>query len=346
MVSFAARLVAWHRQHGRHDLPWQRSREPYPIWVSEIMLQQTQVATVIPYYRRFLERFPDLGTLAAAPLEHVLTEWSGLGYYSRARNLHRAAQAIVRDHGGRFPTEFEAVRALPGVGRSTAAAICAFAYGQRRAILDGNVKRVLARYFGVRGYPGDKRVETALWSRADSLLPRQGIADYTQALMDLGAGLCTRVKPGCKSCPVVADCVAYSDGLVEALPARKPKKALPQRRTVMLVLEHAGRVLLERRPEHGIWGGLWCLPECTPEEELQGLCARRFGARVGCISKMAEVPHGFTHFRLTIDPRHLTVAQLLPRAMEPELTWMPVEEAIAAALPAPVRRILAALRSA
>ncbi|MGQ0752021.1 MAG: A/G-specific adenine glycosylase, partial [Betaproteobacteria bacterium] len=172
MDSFAARLIDWHRRHGRHNLPWQRSRDPYPIWVSEIMLQQTQVATVIPYYQRFLQRFPDVGTLAAAALEHVLTEWSGLGYYSRARNLHRAAQTIVRDHGGRFPMELEAVRALPGVGRSTAAAICAFAYGQRHAILDGNVKRVLARYFGIRGYPGDKPVEAALWSRADSLLPR------------------------------------------------------------------------------------------------------------------------------------------------------------------------------
>jgi A/G-specific adenine glycosylase len=344
MDSFAARLIAWHRRHGRHDLPWQRRRDPYAIWVSEIMLQQTQVATVIPYYQRFLEHFPDVQTLAAAPLERVLTAWSGLGYYSRARNLHRAAQAVERYHGGRFPIEFEAVHALPGVGRSTAAAICAFAYGQRHAILDGNVKRVLARYFGVRGYPGDKRVETDLWARADSLLPRQGIADYTQALMDLGAGLCTRLKPSCQSCPVGTDCVARSEGLVKTLPAPRPRKPLPRRRTVMLVLEHAGRVLLERRPEHGIWGGLWCLPECTPEEELEALCVRRFGAQVGYIAKLSEVAHGFTHFRLTIDPRRLTVARLLPRAMEPGLAWMPVEEAIAAALPAPVRRILATLQ--
>ena len=344
MDSFAARLITWHRRHGRHDLPWQRSRDPYAIWVSEIMLQQTQVATVIPFYRRFLERFPDVKKLAAAPLERVLTAWSGLGYYSRARNLHRAAQAIERDHGGRFPMGFDAVHALPGVGRSTAAAICVFAYGQRHAILDGNVKRVLARYFGVPGYPGDKRVETDLWARAESLLPRQGIAHYTQGLMDLGAGLCTRLNPGCKSCPVVTDCVAWSEALVDVLPAPRPKKALPQRRTVMLVLEHAGRVLLERRPEHGIWGGLWSLPECTPEEELESLCVRRFGAQLGNVAKLAEVAHGFTHFRLTIDPRRLTVAQLLPRAMEPGLAWMLVEEAIAAALPAPVRRILATLQ--
>lgn len=343
MSGFAVRLIAWHSRHGRHDLPWQQTSEPYPIWISEVMLQQTQVTTVIPYYRRFLQRFPDIAALAAASLDAVLTQWSGLGYYTRARNLHRAAQAIVRDHGGRFPADFEAVRALPGVGRTTAAAICAFAYGERRAILDGNVKRVLTRHFGIRGYPGDKSVEAALWTTAESLLPNEDIGTYTQALMDLGAGVCTRRTPGCPACPLVADCVAYADGLVDDLPAPKPKRTPPQRETVMLVLEHAGRVLLERRPETGIWGGLWCLPECASDDELEALCLSRFGAYVESASRLSEVAHGFTHFRLTIHPRYLRVARLEPRAAEPGAAWMLRPEAIAAALPAPVRRILATL---
>jgi A/G-specific adenine glycosylase len=343
MSGFAARLIAWHGRHGRHDLPWQQSSEPYPIWISEVMLQQTQVTTVIPYYRRFLQRFPDIATLAAGSLDAVLTQWSGLGYYTRARNLHRAAQAIARDHDGRFPADFEAVRALPGVGRTTAAAICVFAYGERRAILDGNVKRVLTRHFGIPGYPGDRAVEAALWTTAESLLPNEEIGTYTQALMDLGAGVCTRRTPGCAACPLVPDCVAYAGGLVDTLPTPKPRRTPPQRETVMLVLEHAGRVLLERRPETGIWGGLWCLPECAADDELEALCRSRFGACVETASALAEVAHGFTHFRLTIHPRYLRVAQLEPRAAEPGVAWMLRHEAIAAAVPAPVRRILATL---
>lgn len=342
--GFAARLIAWHRRHGRHDLPWQRTRDPYAIWLSEIMLQQTQVATVIPYYRRFIQRFPDIRTLAAAPLDAVLTEWSGLGYYSRARSLHRAAQAIVRERAGRFPDGFDAVRALPGVGRTTAAAICAFAYGERRAILDGNVKRVLTRHFGIRGYPGDKAVEAALWTTAESLLPRRDIATYTQALMDLGAAVCTRRKPSCMSCPLAAECVAYARDLVDTLPTPKPRKALPQRNTVMLVLEHAGKVLLERRPESGIWGGLWCLPECATDDAVAALCMRRYGAEVCSVLPLSPLIHGFTHFRLTIDLKHLRVSRLQPRTAEPGHAWMPLEEAIAAAVPSPVRRILAALQ--
>ncbi|HEU0290207.1 MAG TPA: A/G-specific adenine glycosylase, partial [Burkholderiales bacterium] len=221
-ASFAAKLVAWQKKHGRHDLPWQGTRDPYVIWVSEIMLQQTQVATVIPYYNRFLARFPDVTTLAAAPLDEVLRLWSGLGYYSRARNLHGSAQEIVAAHGGRFPRRFEEVAALPGVGRSTAAAICVFAFGKRHAILDGNVKRVLARYGGVKGYGGDRKIAETLWQEAQRLLPQRNVETYTQGLMDLGATVCTRSKPRCPVCPVHGGCVAYRRGWTGTVPAPRP----------------------------------------------------------------------------------------------------------------------------
>jgi A/G-specific adenine glycosylase len=343
MTSFSAKLIAWHRRHGRHDLPWQATRDPYAIWVSEIMLQQTQVATVIPYYRRFMARFPDLAALAGAPLDDALALWSGLGYYSRARNLHRAAQVICNEHAGKFPSRFNDVLGLPGIGRSTAAAICAFAFSERRPILDGNVKRVLARYFGVRGYPGDRGVEQALWSKAESLLPRRGVAAYTQGLMDLGAGVCTRRQPRCASCPLAAACVARSRGLTAKLPAPKPRRALPHKQTVMLVLQHAGEVLLEKRPAAGIWGGLWCFPEAALSDNVGQICAQRFGASVGAAQSLPVLEHGFTHFRLSILPQRLRVARLAPRAAELGNVWLTVEEAQAAAIPTPVKRILASL---
>ena len=341
--SFAARLIAWQKKQGRHGLPWQGTRDPYAVWVSEIMLQQTQVATVIPYYRRFMTRFRDVHALATAPVDDVLAHWSGLGYYSRARNLHRAAQAIVTDHGGRFPRDFEAVLALPGIGRSTAAAVCAFAFRQRHAILDGNVKRVLARHFGIRGYPGDQRVAEALWRKAARLLPAQGIAVYTQGLMDLGAAVCTRGQPRCAACPVSASCVARRRGLIAEVPARKPKKATPQRETMMLVLRRAGEILLEKRPPTGIWGGLWSFPEAAAGENIEALCARRFGARVRALAPLSVLDHGFTHFRLSIVPQPLRVTGLTPHAAEPGCIWLTVEEARRAAVPAPVKRILALL---
>ncbi len=346
MHSFAARLIRWQKRHGRHDLPWQGTRDPYAIWVSEIMLQQTQVATVIPYYLRFLARFPDIASLAAAPLDAVLTHWSGLGYYSRARHLHRAAHVIMRVHGGRFPVTFEAVLALPGVGRSTAAAICAFAFGARRAILDGNVKRVMTRYFGVRGYPGDRQVEETLWRKAESLLPKRQIAAYTQALMDLGTSVCARRQPRCLACPLRTGCVAHSKGLTESIPAPRAKKALPHKQTVMLVLQHAGEVLLEKRPPAGIWGGLWCFPEAAPDDDVGKICARRFGASISAAQPLPTLEHGFTHFRLSIQPQRVRVAQLAPRAAEPGHVWLSVEEARSAAVPTPVKRILASLRGA
>ncbi len=341
MRSFAARLVVWQKRHGRHDLPWQGTRDAYRIWLSEIMLQQTQVATVIPYYERFLRRFPDLQALAGAPLDAVLTLWSGLGYYSRARNLHQAARRIIDIHGGRIPDDPEQVEALPGIGRSTAAAICVFAHGGRHAILDGNVKRVLARHGGVRGYPGDARVHERLWRNAAALLPARNIVPYTQGLMDLGAGICTRGKPKCEQCPLRVDCVAHAKNLTHQLPSPKVRRALPRRSTMMLLLQQAGEILLEKRAPRGIWGGLWSLPEVGAESDLRalrGVCRERYGCTIISVKRLPLVTHGFTHFKLTIEPVVVTVKK--SAASVPSTVWLPPAEAVAAALPAPVRKII------
>ena len=265
---FSTLLTRWQRQHGRHDLPWQGTRDPYRLWLSEIMLQQTQVGTVIPYYLRFLARFPDIQSLASAPTEEVMGLWSGLGYYARARNLHRAAQQLVAQSNGQFPPNADAIAELPGIGRSTAAAIAVFAFGTREAILDGNVKRVLARCFGVEGFYGVKAVENKLWVLAESLLPASGIEAYTQGLMDLGATVCTRSKPRCGACPMVDSCIAKRDGRTAELPTPRPKRAQPQKSVTLAVLHHKGRILLERRPPTGIWGGLFSLPEISGVAEL------------------------------------------------------------------------------
>ena len=307
------------------------------------MLQQTQVTAVIPYYERFLARFPDLRSLAAAGEDDVLAHWSGLGYYARGRNLHSAAQLIVERHGGVFPRAVEAVWALPGVGRSTAAAICVFAFGARHAILDGNVKRVLARHDGIPGYPGDKRVQDRLWQRAEALLPDLDVEPYTQGLMDLGAGICARRNPRCGVCPVAQTCVAYRDGLTDRLPSPKPQKALPQRETTMLILMNGAEVLLEKRPAPGIWGGLWSFPE-TSADGVEDV-ARKLGVELVSMTSLAPVNHGFTHYKLRIHPM-LVRATRQPRAEEPGLLWLTLEDAMGAALPAPVKRILDKLRQA
>jgi len=341
--GFAAKIVAWQKRHGRHDLPWQGTRDPYAIWVAEIMLQQTQVATVIPYYLRFLARFPDVAALAAAPLDEVLRLWSGLGYYSRARNLHRAAQAIMGEHRGQFPRNVEAVAALPGVGRSTVAAICVFAFGRRHAILDGNVKRVLARHRGVKGYGGNKKVADALWQEAQRRLPRRNVEAYTQGLMDLGATVCTRSRPQCGACPVHRGCIAYQRGWTGKVPAPRPRKRRPHKSTLMLALVRAGEVLLEKRPPSGIWGGMWCLPEARRRTDIEAHCLKRFSAHIIEVDELPKIAHGFTHFKLDIRPLRLRVSALVPDVPEPGLIWLPVEEARRAAIPAPVRRILAQL---
>jgi len=341
MQDFAQRLVAWQQAHGRHSLPWQVS-DPYAVWLSEIMLQQTQVETVIPYFERFLARFPDLASLAAAPEDEVLALWSGLGYYARARNLHAAAKRVMHEHGGHFPGEFEAIQTLPGIGRSTAAAISAFAFGERRAILDGNVKRVFCRLFGVEGWPGEKSVENRLWELAETLLPKQDIKTYTQGIMDLGATLCRRTKPDCSNCPFTDNCVAHRQGRQGELPTARPCKDLPERETVMLVLRHAGEILLQKRPPNGIWGGLWSLPECAADEDAVD-AARRLGYKARPLESLPRLDHSFSHFRLAIHPQALAVATRPIVAQEPGLIWLTIDEATQAALPAPVRRIIESL---
>ena len=341
--SFAARLVAWQRAHGRHDLPWQRTRDAYRIWLSEIMLQQTQVATVVPYYQRFVAEFPDVQALAAAPLERVLEHWSGLGYYRRAHHLHAAAKAVVAVHGGVFPRKAATLATLPGVGRSTAAAIATFAGGPPAPILDGNVKRVLARHRGVSGFPGTAGGERARWRIAADLLPTRGAAAYTQGLMDLGATVCTRGKPRCDACPVAADCVARATARIDQLPSPRPKKALPHRSVRVLLIERAGEILFERRPAAGIWGGLWSLPETAPEGDVVQHCRMRFGATVEAGDALPSIEHGFTHYRLTIVPQRIGVRRWPLRAEAPGLLWLTREDARAAALPAPIKRLLATL---
>ncbi len=316
------------------------------------MLQQTQVGTVIPYYLRFLERFPTVRALAAAPLDDVLTLWSGLGYYSRARNLHKAAQRLVADHGGVMPADPDIVQTLPGIGRSTAAAICVFAQGGRHAILDGNVKRVLARYCGVHGYPGGAAVQAKLWAQAEALLPPVGknastetaaIIAYTQGLMDLGASLCSRSKPQCEHCPLSADCAAHLLGLTHVLPGKKPRATLPQRETVMLVMRNTGEILLEKRPANGIWGGLWSLPEVAHERDA-ATAVRRYGVSVRASQSMPLIAHGFTHYKLNLTPLLLDVKKSRPGAagvsQAPGVVWLAAEDAAQAAIPAPVRRII------
>jgi A/G-specific adenine glycosylase len=322
--------VRWQARHGRHDLPWQHTRDPYRIWLSEVMLQQTQVATVIPYYRRFLARFPGVKALAKAGLDEVLAVWSGLGYYTRARNLHAAARAVVADHAGRFPRSREGLESLPGLGRSTAAAVAVFAFGGREAILDGNVKRVLARHFAVRGVPNEKR----LWTLAESELPQRNIEAYAQALMDLGAGVCTRKRPACTKCPVSGTCKAYARGKPEAYPEPRPRKKRPARETSMLLLVRNGEVLLEKRPPTGVWGGLWCFPEIEPGSEK--LAGKR---------RLPMLRHEFTHFTLNITPFLCVLDSAPPCAAEPGQVWLPLEEAIGGAVPAPVKRLLAELDS-
>ena len=308
-MSFAEKLIAWQRRHGRRGLPWQGTRDPYRIWLSEVMLQQTQVSAVIPYFNKFVDKYPSVEALAAASEDDVLRLWAGLGYYARGRNLHAAARQIVRSG---FPGSAEKIAELPGVGRSTAAAIAAFAFGERAAILDGNVKRVLSRVYGIEDLE-------QLWAKAERLLPQRDIETYTQALMDLGATVCTR-KPSCDGCPVKARCVARKTGRIDELPAPRPRKPLPLRRVNWFVYRHQGKVLLERRPSPGIWGGLWCFPE---KQLVKGTTTR-----------LAPIDHGFTHFRLRIQPL------LHDARAEGAGLWIDLDDALRAAVPTPVKNLL------
>ena len=346
MTNFSTHIIRWQRRSGRHSLPWQNTRDPYRVWLSEIMLQQTQVATVIPYYERFLLRFPHITALAIADADAVMQHWAGLGYYARARNLQRAAQQIVEKHGGEFPRNFDDVHALPGIGRSTAAAICAFSFGTRGAILDGNVKRVFARHFGVEGDVKSKPVEDKLWGIAHNVLPEKDIEAYTQGLMDLGASLCARREPACLLCPLNASCVAHATGRTAELPGRGRKRELPQRETQMLILIADGKVLLEKRPPTGIWGGLWSLPEAAIGTDVMTIATSRYGVTSGAAKHGTKLVHGFTHYSLTIHPVEIAVSKRALVAMEPGAMWLDFSVALEAALPAPVKKLLTAIVSA
>ena len=340
--EFARAVVAWQKIHGRHGLPWQHTGDPYRVWLSEVMLQQTQVAAVIPYYLRFLEHFPDVAALAAAPLDDVLRLWSGLGYYSRARNLHRAAQMLVTEFGGAFPQDPAVLARLPGIGRSTAAAVAALAFGRRAAILDGNVKRVLSRHLGVAAsIPA--ATERLLWAHAERLAPATDAGAYTQGLMDLGAAICRPVAPACGDCPVRASCVARRTGRVADFPPLKVRKTLPGREVSWLILGWHGSVLLVRRPPVGVWAGLWAFPELPPGEDAVAYCQTQFGADLAGVTPLTPMRHGFSHYSLRIHPQDCTVAALTPAAGEEGRCWLAPVEAVELGVPAPVRGLLRAL---
>ncbi|MCF3494778.1 A/G-specific adenine glycosylase [Stenotrophomonas maltophilia] len=340
--DFVARLLHWFDDHGRHDLPWQHPRSPYRVWLSEIMLQQTQVATVIPYFQRFLQHFPTLPDLAAASNDAVMAQWAGLGYYARARNLHAAAKRCVELHDGDLPRDFDALHALPGIGRSTAGAILSQAWNERFAILDGNVKRVLSRYHGIDGFPGLPAIEKQLWAIAEAHVAQVSagrMADYTQAQMDLGATVCSRAKPACVICPLQDACVARREGRTAELPTPKPSKTLPEREAVALLLRDAQqRVLLQKRPDTGIWAQLWTLPQAEAGSDLQDW----FDAHVdGSLEDAEELPvlqHTFSHYRLHLQVLSRKVRGL--RVEEPTLRWVANDELPALGLPAPIRKLL------
>lgn len=339
-TDFARPLLAWFEQHGRHDLPWQQPRTPYRVWVSEIMLQQTQVATVIPYFHAFMKAFPSVADLAAAESDQVMQHWAGLGYYARARNLHAAARRVVENHGGELPDDLPALMALPGIGRSTAGAIASLAFNIPAPLLDGNAKRVYARYFGVAGWPGEARIEKRLWAYAEQHTPESRPADYAQAIMDLGATVCTRKRPACELCPVHADCRALAENATECYPYPRPGKLRPLRKTRMLVLLSDDSVLMEKRPPAGIWGGLWSLPEVPEASDAQSFCTEQLGIKPGELQEQPALRHGFTHFELDIQP-------LLARDTQPSAargvggnlqSWYKLDDL--PAMPAPVKRLL------
>lgn len=342
ITAFSDRVLAWFDAHGRKHLPWQQEASVYRVWVSEIMLQQTQVATVVPYFERFIARFPGVEDLATASLDEVLHHWSGLGYYARARNLHRAAQLVVGEMDGEFPDNLAGMQLLPGVGRSTAAAILSLAAGQRQTILDGNVKRVLARFFAEPGWPGRTAVLNRLWGRAESLTPVRRVAHYNQAMMDLGAGVCTRSKPACDACPLNHDCAALKLGRPQDFPGRRPKKSLPQRTVrMLLVREPSGAVLLERRPPAGVWGGLWCLPEVSLDIDPLDWCAGKLQETAAIGRTLTSRRHTFSHFHLDIEPVEILLNQPGCSVLEAgQRLWYNPRQPDNVGLAAPVARLL------
>jgi A/G-specific adenine glycosylase len=346
--QFAQRLLAWFALHGRQTLPWQSNPTPYRVWVSEVMLQQTQVATVIPYYARFMARFSDVTSLASASLDEVLHLWTGLGYYARARNLQACAQVLVAQHGGEFPQTLEVMMDLPGIGRSTAAAILALSRGQRQPILDGNAKRVLARVFGIVGDPTSTAVLAALWAQADACTPARAVAAYTQAIMDLGATVCTRSAPACTSCPMSTACIAATEGRQTELPGRKQRRVRPSREATILLaeIEHNGStaVLVERRPPSGVWGGLWSPPQFECEREARAWCLQEFGDTAES-QMLPPIDHAFTHFDLRLHPLRVRCDRKTPVHDADKHRWYPLEAPPRIGLPQPIRRLFERLRT-
>ena len=340
--QFAPAVLEWYQRFGRKTLPWQLEKTPYKVWLSEVMLQQTQVATVIPYFERFMARFPTVSDLAAAPQDEVLHLWTGLGYYARARNLHKAAQTIASEHGGVFPTDFEAVNALPGIGRSTAGAVLSLSLGQHHPILDGNVKRVLSRCYAVEGWPGEKKVENRLWAIAEKVTPAKGVEQFNQAMMDLGAMVCTRSKPKCELCPLNLLCESYAHNSWAKYPGKKPKKTLPEKTAFMLMIQHKDNVWLEQRPPVGLWGGLFCFPQFTSEEELEnGL--RKYGVTLNQLQQQVAFRHTFSHFHLDIVPMWLNLRSVPGCMDEGAGLWYNLAQPQSVGLAAPVERLLTQL---
>lgn len=341
--TFSEKILAWFDLHGRKNLPWQLNKTPYTVWVSEIMLQQTQVKTVIPYYLAFMQRFPDVLSLADAPQDEVLHHWTGLGYYARARNLQKAAQIIRDEHQGQFPEQLDLLIALPGIGRSTAGAILSLACGQHQSILDGNVKRVLTRYFAVEGWPSNKKVETELWLLADKLTPKHRTADYTQAMMDMGATLCTRSKPQCDLCPVYSDCLAFVQGRQAELPHKKPKKTIPVRSTIMLIPMWQKQLLIYKRPPAGLWGGLWGFHEV---EHIEQIAERALSLGFDDIQQqpLTSFRHTFSHFHLDIQPVVLHLKQQpVGQIMEDTQMWFDLTQPQNVGLAAPTKKLFSTI---
>lgn len=341
-LKFQQLVLDWFLQHGRKHLPWQQNISSYRVWISEIMLQQTQVATVIPYFERFMEKFPTVQNLAEAPLDAVLHLWTGLGYYARARNLHKAAQIITTNYDGKFPTDINELQKLPGIGRSTAGAILAISQDQPTPILDGNVKRVLCRFAGIEGWPGSVKVQKQLWELAEFYMPHTNTAAYTQAMMDLGAMVCTRGKPQCQSCPLQTKCAAHVQQRTQELPHPKPLKQLPVRSTQFILLCHQDKFLLEKRPPVGLWGGLWGFPEYLEELELSAWCKQNYQCEIGQLEKLQTFRHTFSHFHLDITPVLAQVQAWQPSINDKETCWYELGKTLGG-LAAPVKKLLTEL---
>lgn len=341
---FSQQLLAWFDEYGRKDLPWQQERTAYRVWLSEIMLQQTQVGTVIPYYRRFTERFPTIQALAESSSDEVMQYWAGLGYYARARNLHACAKQVCEQYTGVFPDQVEQLEALPGIGRSTAGAIVAQTFHRRALILDGNVKRVLCRYRMIPGWPGKAAVQRALWQLADELTPAERVADYTQAIMDLGAMVCRRSRPLCLECPVKSDCQAFQQGVVEQYPEKKPRATLPTREIYVLLCypaHHQSCIMLEKRPPAGIWGGLWSLPQCEPVQVPEAILAAEYGHGGTIVEEVEPVMHAFTHYRLRLRPLMVELDQTIPGVADSSVSWCDADNIHRYGMPKPIQTLVA-----